>query len=61
MQGLREKQIEINKQNQNDIIRWESLFTKTLKNAHGENCCFIQEKTETYKQNIKLLPDIFMI
>lgn len=61
MLGLSENHIEINKQNQNYISRWESLFTKKLKNAHGENCCFIQKKAESYKQNIKLLPDIFMI
>lgn len=55
------KNIEINKQTQNYISRWESLFTQKLKNAQGENCCFIQEKTESYKQNIKLPSEIFMI
>ena len=35
MQGLRENHIEINKQNQNYISRWESLFTKKIKKRLG--------------------------
>lgn len=35
MQGLRENHIEINKQNQNYISRWESLFAKKLKKRLG--------------------------
>ena len=61
MQGLRENHIEINKQNQNYISRWESLFTKKIKKRLGWELLLHSRENWKLLANIKLLPDIFMI